>query len=128
MYSIITENHSKYSNIINISVLESGEFLSPFDVYEKLKYLKRVFKEKNPEIKLIYLVCDKIMKLSQIKSWAKEEYKFLAKCENCAKILNNEVFEHKLSNHLFCSKKCSDQNYIHLVSIQESEEEHDFYL
>lgn len=127
MYSILQENHPKYSNIINIFLSESGEE-NPFYAFEKLKYLRRIFKEKNPKVKLRYLVLDKILTFDQVKFWAKEEYLSLPKCKNCAKILSNQVFQHKLSNDLFCTIKCSDENYAELSTKQEEEDEYEFYL
>lgn len=124
LYSVKIEKDAKYGEIISIS--DSGEFISPFDVLNKLIALKNAFKSKNNKT-LKYLVHGKIMTLSGVKKWAKDEYKSLPKCKNCAAILLEDIYKNNLSTDLFCSQECADANYKELSNKFE-EEEHEFNL
>ena len=76
--------------------------------------------------KVRFLIDGQVMITKRAESWANEEYKFLPKCEECARILNGPVFSHQLSgDHLFCSQTCSDKHFNYLVSQMDEETEFD---
>ena len=104
LYSVSLKNNDKYGDFIEVS--DSGDIVSPFDVYNKVCALKNKFKQNN-ESNLKYLVFGSIMTLSKIKKWANDEYKTLPKCNYCAKLILNDVFTNSLTDKIFCSLECS---------------------
>lgn len=110
MYKVSRVTHEKYGKIIEIIRDEPGEEATPFQAVNKALLLRQVWKEET-EDKVRILIDNQIMQPSQAESWANEEYKSLPKCEECAVILVGDVHTHALSERLFCSNKCADQNY-----------------
>lgn len=129
MYSVSRQNHTRYGNIICIEPDNDGEFNTPFWAVQKLRNIKRLWKEESPKIKIRYLIDGQIMTISEAETWAIVEYKSLPKCEHCNKILGGHVYTHSLcGTNLFCSQECSDKNYINIINKREDEEEHEFEL
>lgn len=124
LYSVSLKNDSKYGNYI--SVTDSGDIVSPFDVYHRVCKLKNEFK-KNSSLNIKYLIFGQVMSLSKIKKWAKEEYKNLPKCDYCASILLEEVVTNNFSNNLYCSEECSNLK-LRELSDKFEEEEHEFFV
>lgn len=109
MYKVIQHNHSKYGNVVEVSREEVSQFETPFQAINKALTLKRLWAV---EGKVRYLVAGQIMSSKQMETWANEEYKSLPKCENCAKILDGDVFTNTLSpGKLFCTQLCADKDF-----------------
>jgi hypothetical protein len=105
MYKIQPQEHEQYGSIIEILRDEEGNYLSPFEVERAAKRLG-----KNNRVR--FLIDEQIFNANQLEAWARSEYQFLPKCQNCSKILFGQVFSHSLSgSSLFCSQSCADHNY-----------------
>lgn len=125
-YSVSRQNDPKYGNVIIISIDNDGEFETPFQAVNKLRNIKRLWKNEDPKTKIRYLIDGQILTLSQTETWSNNEYKELPKCESCAKILREQVFTHALcGKNLFCSQACADKNYKFITDLQEEEEEYE---
>lgn len=126
MYNVSKIIHEKYGNVIHITREEFGEYNTPFDALYKAIKLRRLWLEEGA-INIRFLVDMQIMILKQIESWANQEYKELPKCEECAKILGENVFTHKYcKTNLFCSQLCSDKNFDFHISKYDDEIDCDY--
>jgi hypothetical protein len=125
MYTVSTGADSKYGNIVIISTIDIGEYELPFDAVRKAKSLRR---EMNTTKKIRFLVNEQVLSLTQLESWAYNEYKSLSKCTNCPVILHDkEVFAHAFSKEkLFCSQYCADEDYKLYLEKTEDEYECDY--
>lgn len=126
MYKVNRLRHEQYGNVIEIIRSENG-ILNPFDAYYKSKYMRRQWIEESLS-KVRFLVDNQLLTEAQTNSWAKDEYKSLPKCEECAALLNEDVFTHAQSKGLFCTKKCADKNYVFQVERMNDNEESEFDL
>jgi hypothetical protein len=98
------QTHPDYGPIIEIVRDELGSYDDPFLVE---KQAKKEWKKGTR-----FLIDNQIFNIHQLEIWIREEYQSLPKCQNCAKILKDQVFSHDLAgNGLFCSQICSDYNY-----------------
>jgi hypothetical protein len=123
MYNVNKKIHNKYGNIIEIIREESGEFDSPYSVANKARTMYRILvEETNTKVRI--LVDEQVLTLTKLTKWADDEYKSLPKCEECGKILSEEVFTHNFSGTaLFCSQNCADKNYHFQMEKMKDEEE-----
>jgi len=125
MYSIDHKKHERYGNVIEITRISSDEYITPFQATNKARSLRLSLLEGG--VKGIKILIDgQVLTLSQMDSWAVKEYKSLPKCEECAKILNDDIFTHSLSDNLFCSKLCSEKNYAYLLDKMNDNEESEY--
>lgn len=125
MYNVVRQTHERYGKVIQISREEGGACNTPFDALHAATRLRRLWLEEGA-IKVQILVDMQVMTVKQTESWANQEYKELPKCEECAKILGENVFTHKYcKTNLFCSQICSDKNFDYIVSQWDEETECD---
>lgn len=125
MYSVSRQIHDRYGNIVEITREEAGQYTSPFDAFRQASRERRQWKTESTD-KIRLLVDGQVMTVAQADSWSITEYKSLPKCEECAKILNDDVFTHQLCGcNLFCSQKCADKNYNYIIDNLGDEEEFD---
>lgn len=122
MYKVEKLKHEEYGRVITIT--RDGELETPFAAIRQAKSLYHLWlKEKPGRVRL--LIDAQVMSIKHADHWANQEYREIPKCEECAKILGGDVFNHQLTDHLFCSRKCADQNYSYLISLRDEEEECD---
>jgi len=125
MYKASRVNHERYGCVIEIAREDTGEYITPFMIVNRAITMRRLWLEEG-EVKVRFLIDGQVMISKRAESWANEEYKSLPKCEECARILNDDVFTHQLSeSHLFCSQVCADKNYNYLISQIDEEVECD---
>jgi hypothetical protein len=125
MYKASRLNHERYGRVIEIVRDDSEEYVTPFQVVNRAITMRRLWMEEEPA-KVRILIDGQVMITKRAETWANQEYASLPKCENCAKILNGQVFTHSLSEvFLFCSERCSDNNFNYLVSQRDEEYECD---
>lgn len=111
MYKVSKEVHKKYGNVIKITRDDIGEYESPYPAFQQVKFLRRIWMEQG-QTKVRVLIDQQILTIKQAEVWADEEYKSLPKCETCGKILDGNVFTHRLGGkNLFCTQICSDKDY-----------------
>jgi len=128
MYKIIKHtNHLNYGKTIEIVKDNSMPMITPFQVANKALQMKRLWKEKT-KYKIKLLVAGRILTDSQLESWSIEEYKLLPKCEECGKILADQIYTHRLSDHFFCTQLCADRNYDFILEKMNDNEESEFDL
>lgn len=109
MYIVSRSSDQKYGNVIAILRAETGE-LSPFAVVEEAKREKRLWLQEGTASR--FIVDRQVLTAKDLDSWAREEYKSLPKCLECAAILHGEVFSNALSEGpSFCSESCATRNY-----------------
>lgn len=122
MYGVTRFSHPQHGPVIKIERLANGSQLTPFQAVQcacKERELWRGLGVKKVRI----LIDDQVMTPKQAEHWAKEEYAGLPKCPQCVKILNEDVFIHRLRPDFFCSQDCADQNYDYQIEILKDEEE-----
>ena len=126
MYNVFRQNHVTYGNVVEIIRAENGTYKTPGSAFNKADIMRRLWRDEG-STKVRILVDDKIMSPAQAESWSNEEYKSLPKCYTCNQILNGSVHTHRLcGNHLFCSRTCSDKDYLAEVEKIKDEEEIDY--
>ena len=126
MYNVSRIIHEKYGNTIQISIEEYGTYNSPFTAASQAKLLRRLWLEEGI-LKVKILINDQIFSVKEMEKWAVKEYHLLPKCHNCANIIDEDVFTHRLCNtNLFCSQKCSDTDYFLEIEKLNDEREIDY--
>jgi hypothetical protein len=125
MYSVSKLSHELHGPVINIERVENGSLVTPFQAVQTALKERRLWVETGIK-KVRVLVDGQVMSPKQAEYWAHEEYKSLPKCEACAKILNNDVHTHQLSDKFFCTKECANKNYSEEVEKRKDEEEIDY--
>jgi hypothetical protein len=126
MYSIQVSNHQKYGTVVEIVRSEDGALATPFVAIQRAFTERRLLMQ-GVNKKIRFLIDGQILTKSKVESWANEEYKSLPKCFGCAAILNNTVYNHTLSKHLFCSQEHADRDYQELMERYDDEEECDCF-
>src|SRR5690606_32843265 len=102
-----------------------GDCETPFQAVNRATSLRRLWLEEGAR-KVRILVDGQVMILKRAETWAAEEYRSLPKCEECAKILGEDVFTHQYcGTSLFCSQVCADKNFDYIVSQWDEETECD---
>jgi len=125
MYKVNRTTHERYGSVIEITHDESGKFETPFQAVNNAVYQRRLWLEEGA-VKVRFLINGQVMITKRAESWAIQEYKDLPKCEECAKILNGNVFTHQYcGTNLFCSQVCADKNFDYIVSQWDEETECD---
>lgn len=126
MYSVNQLTHQRYGSVIHIERAENGSLMTPFQAVNAALKERRIWMESGtPKVRI--LVDNQVLTPKQAERWANEEYKSLPKCEGCAKILNGDIYTHRLSStKVFCSETCSDRDYDEEVEKLKDEEEIDY--
>lgn len=126
MYSVSKVTHARYGNIIELVRSDDGMFKTPEEAVATAKYLRRLWiEETNSKVRI--LIDSQTMTLAQAQVWAREEYKQLPKCEQCAQLLLGDVVTHSLSSKLFCSAKCADKHYLEYLDSWNDNEESEYF-
>lgn len=125
MYSVSRCLHAQHGSVIQIVRDMNGLHLTPFQAVQCACKERRLWIEGGTK-KVRILADDQVMSTKQADHWAHEEHSSLPKCEGCAKILNDDVHTHQLSDKFFCSQFCADKNYIEEVEKLKDEEEIDY--
>lgn len=109
MYTITRKEDPKYGNVIEVT--REGTIETPFYAVLAAKKDCRLWKESGAR-KVRFLVDGQILNLTELEKWAREEYQSLPKCHWCVKILDGDVYTHRLSgDRLFCRQDCADRDY-----------------
>jgi hypothetical protein len=125
MYKISRLSHERYGRVIEIIRDDSEDYMTPFQAVNRAITMRRLWIEEEAG-KVRILIDGQVMITKRAETWANQEYASLPKCENCSRILNGQVFNHSLSEvFLFCSERCSDNNFNYLVSQMDEEHECD---
>ena len=108
MYKITKKKSKINGPRVELSIVEKGEYLSPFAAVNQAITLRRVWSEELQQpVKL--RINGKTYTPFKAERWAQEEYRLLVKCQYCGVILCGEVFVHRLCDEgLFCTQKCAD--------------------
>lgn len=123
MYNVTINNHDLSTQIIEISIIEVGNYLSPFQAVSAARTIRRTLLEQN-HLKIKFVVNSQILTTKQLEKWALEEYKILPKCADCNSILPLEVFTHQYcGKNLFCSLYCADLDYFREIEKRNDEVE-----
>lgn len=126
MYNVTVNDHHLYGQIIEISIIDIGNYLSPFQAINVARTIRRTFLEQNIT-KIRFLINEQILTIKQLEKWALEEYKTLPKCADCFSILQLEVFTHQYcGKNLFCSQRCADLDYLKEIEKRNDELEIDY--
>jgi hypothetical protein len=97
--------------------------MTPFQAVQRAFTERRLWQESGTK-KVRLLIDGQIMSTKEAERWSNEEYKSLPKCKACAKILDGNVYSHRLCNSgLFCSEDCADKDYLEEVEKLKDEEE-----
>lgn len=110
MYSISHVSHPDYGDVVTVERVVNGEQLTPFRAVQCARTKQRILQDAGIK-KVRFLIDNQVLSFKQAEQWAEEEYKTLPKCSGCAKIMEENVFIHRLSTNLFCSQICSDRDY-----------------
>jgi hypothetical protein len=122
MYVVSREMHHSYGPLVSIERDANGSAKTPFQAVQCACKEARLLREAGAK-KVRVLIDDKIMTLKQAEQWSDKEYKSLPKCSYCAKIMEEDVFTHRLSSDLFCSQLCADRDYSERIDKLKDEED-----
>lgn len=126
MYSVNRITHDRHGPVIHIDRQMNGSCETPFHAVNLAIRERRLWTEAGTK-KVRILVDEQVMSPKQAEHWANEEYKSLPKCEGCAKILDDHIFNHQLSKEkFFCSQLCADRDYNEELEKRKDEEEIDY--
>lgn len=115
MYSVRSQLHPQYGNVIEIAREDNGAFSTPLSAEQEARRAhQKWYQEK---IMSRFLIDDQIFDITELEKWRHEEYQSLPKCQECGALLPlAEVFPHKYSGtDLFCSQNCSNSNFYRMV-------------
>jgi|SRR5271166_504023 len=125
MYQVSRLDHERHGPVIRIDRDANGSELTPFRAVQRACKKRRLWLESGVK-KVRILVDGQVMSPTQADHWAKEEYQTLPKCPGCAKVLPEDVYQHRLSPDLFCSTVCADRDYNERIERVKDEEEIDY--
>jgi len=125
MYNLKKNHHPDYGLVIEITPESTGEYLSPLNVVQQALKEREDWQKQNSS-KVRMLVDQQLLTPQKALIWSQKEYLKLPKCPICIQILNNDVYNHQLSDKLFCSIKCSDIDYNDQLEKMKDEEEIEF--
>jgi len=122
MYAVNPSLHPSYGPLVCIEREANGSCKTPFQAVQHACKEARLLREAGAK-KVRVLIDDKVLTLKQAEQWADKEYKHLPKCSFCAKLMEEDVFNHRLSSDLFCSQVCADRDYTEIIDKLKDEED-----
>jgi hypothetical protein len=124
-YSVNRSSHPRHGSVVSIERAVNGSHPTPYRAVNAACKERRLWKESG-EKKVRILVDEQVLSPKQAEHWAHEEYQSLPKCDWCAKVLDENAYQHRLSERFFCSQECTDKDYMEKIEIQKDEEEIDY--